>query len=170
MTANPKYMNFRLKNIDSLGFTIIEMVAVLFILGVISVVAVVRFTSTTHSNVASEAEILKANLRYTQIRAMSDADTSYGGSNVKWGISISGTAYTLQKNGSSTGVKFLNENSATHNMPSGIQVTSGTVSYDVWGRPVDASLNPLSENITIIVTDGISSQNIIILKNTGFIE
>ena len=151
------------------GYSILEVIAVLLVLSVIAVVAVSRFTSTTHYNVAAETEILKANIRYAQFRALSDADTASGANNVTWGISLSGNAYTLQRNRADATTSFPGENSPTHNLPSGISVTAGTVTYNVWGIPVDSADVPLAGNLTILVSDGASSQTITVTRNTGFI-
>ena len=145
------------------GFTAIEIIAVILIIAIVGVLAISRMTSTKTYNVAAEVEILKANLRYAQFRALSDADTAYGVNNVTWGIKIYGTSsYTLQRNGTDATTHFPGENAPTHTMPNGISISGSNVTFDVWGSPVE-------ENISITITDGISSKTITVTKNTGFI-
>jgi prepilin-type N-terminal cleavage/methylation domain-containing protein len=154
------------------GFTAIEVVAVILIIAIVGVIAVSRFTAATSYSVATEAETMKANLRYAQFRALSDADTTYTVNNATWGISFSGNSYTLQKNRINATTIFPGENSPTHNLPGGISITAGggtTVTYDVWGRPIDTSGNPLTSNIMITISDGFSPQTITVTQNTGFI-
>ena len=77
------------------GFTTIEVIAVLIIVGVIAAVVVSRFTGTSTYSVPSVAEQLKNHLRYAQTRAMN--------SNVIWGIHfIDSTHYTIFKDADTT--------------------------------------------------------------------
>ncbi len=151
------------------GFTALEVIAVIFVIAVVGVTAASRIASKTYYDIAAETEILKANIRYAQFRALSDADTSYSVNNATWGISLSGDSYTLQKNGAPATTNFPGESSPTHNLPNGISVTAGTVTYNVWGIPVDAAGLPLAGNVTIGISDGTSSQTVTITRNTGFI-
>lgn len=151
------------------GFTAIEIIAVILIIAIVGVVAISRMTSTKTYNVAAEVEILKANLRYAQFRALSDADTAYGANNVTWGIKINGnSSYTLQRNGADATTYFPSDNSPTHTMPSGINISGSDVTFDVWGIPV-LNGEPLDEDSTITITEGATSQTITVTKNTGFI-
>lgn len=154
------------------GFTAIEIIAVILIISIVGVLAISRMTSTKTYNVAAEVEILKANLRYAQFRALSDADKRYGENATNWGIVLSASSYTLQKTEEAvtTNPLLFGENSSTHNLPNGITITTGvgTITYDVWGIP---ALNgaPIALNLEITITDGISPKTITITKNTGFI-
>jgi len=151
------------------GFTAIEVIAVILVIAVVGVTAASRIASKTYYDIAAETEILKANLRYAQFRALSDADTNYGVNNATWGISLSGNSYTLQKNGAAATTNFPGESSPTHNLPNGISVSAGTVTYNVWGTPVDAAGLPLDDKVTIGISDGTSSQTVTVTRNTGFI-
>lgn len=155
----------------SKGFTVLEIIAVLFIIAILAVIAITRLTSITYYKAASETDILKANLRYAQFRALSDADTTYGVNNVTWGILLSGGSYTLQRNYLTANTNFPGDDSSTHNLPSGISINPATtITYNVWGIPVDTSGTALSNNVTITITDGTSPQTITVTKNTGFIQ
>jgi MSHA pilin protein MshC len=136
------------------GFTLIEIISTLVIIGIISAVAVTIFSSLDKYKLTSEVEILKTHLRYAQSRAMSDT--------VSWGIVLSGDSYTLQRNGDPISNPSLpNENSATHNFQDGVTKTSGApnVTFDIWGSSVAA---------TVTLSAG-SSQVIMVTANTGFI-
>lgn len=147
------------------GFTIIEIIAVLLLIGIITVISASWLTSSSVYSVVSEAEALKANLRYAQLRAMGDADTNIGANGVTWGIAFAAGSYTLQKNGNTASTNLPNESSPVHNLPSGIAITTGagtSVTYDTWGSPGAA-------NIAVVVSDGASPRTIAITRNTGFI-
>ncbi|MDD5435834.1 MAG: prepilin-type N-terminal cleavage/methylation domain-containing protein [Nitrospira sp.] len=137
------------------GFTMIEIIAILTIISIMSVIAISKLTSTTSYNLISEADIVKSHLRYAQLRAMSD--------DVSWGINFSSTSYTLLKNGITATTNLPNESSPTHNLQSGLSITSGagsTVSFDNWGSPGTSD--------KLITLSG--SQTITVTKNTGFIQ
>lgn len=139
------------KNIH--GFTIIEIIASLVVIGIITAVTVSISSSMGSYRLTSEVEILKSHLRYAQSRAMSDT--------VSWGITFSANSYTLQKNGITATSNLPNENSATHNLQSGVTSSSANVSFDNFG-------NPGGVTITITLSAG-SSSLITITGNTGFV-
>lgn len=147
------------------GFTLIEVIAVLIIIGVIAAVSLSRVASTKYHEVVSEAALLKTNLRYAQLRALSDASTALGGNANTWGLSLSAGSYTLQRNGAQAPSNLPGENSPTRTFPGGVSLTSGagtTVTYDVWGSPGTST-------IALTLSDGTSPHAITITRNTGFI-
>jgi len=139
---------------DIPGFTIIEIIAVLVVIGILTAVAVPSIVSLATDKVDTEVEILKANLYYAQSRAMCD--------DVTWGIAFGGTSYTLQKNGITAPSNLPAENSPTHLLETDVSVAGTTVTYDRWGSPGAVSQ-------TITVSGGIS-KSITVTKNTGFIQ
>ncbi len=166
-------MNFRKNNEKQPGgFTAIEIIAVIVIIAVVGVVAVSRMTSTKVYNVAAEVEILKANLRYAQFRALSDADKRYGEKATTWGIVLSANSYTLQKTeeGDTKDQSLFGESSSTRNLASGISITTGigNITYDGWGIPALDGV-PIAGDLIITITDGDSPKTITVTKNTGFV-
>ncbi len=139
------------------GFTIIEIIATLVIMAIISAVAISIFSSTDKYKLVSEVEILKTHLRYAQSRAMSDT--------VPWGIVLNGCSstdcsYTLQKNYAATS-NLPNENSPTHTLQKGVIVSSGLpVTFDNFGSPVG--------NLSITLSAG-GNRSFTVAANTGFI-
>ena len=139
------------------GFSLIEAIAVLLLMGIISTVVISRYSSADLYQLVSEEGILKNHLRYAQFRAMSDQ--------VAWGISLSGNSYTLQKDGAIAPYALPGEDSQVHMLPSGVSVSAGSgtiILFDQWGSPgiVDQS---------ITLSAGSDSRTITIIKNTGFI-
>jgi MSHA pilin protein MshC len=139
------------------GFTIIEIVVVLLILGIIAAVAVSRMRDTTVYDLSSQLEVVKAHLRLAQSRAM--------GASSPWGINFptSTTYYLFQGSGSTIPVQLLGEDDATVNLTtkkSGLTINSAPqrITFDAYGSPGTAT-------VTVTTSGG----NIVVTKNTGFI-
>jgi prepilin-type N-terminal cleavage/methylation domain-containing protein len=153
------------------GFTLIEIIAVLVIIAIISAVVISRGTGTDAASLQAEVDTLKGHLRYAQYLAMNDiytTDTTSPGyaTRTKWGISVGNSSYTLVKyvaDAPATHTFNLpNESSATHSF-NGITDASSTVNpilFDDWGSPGTANISITIGGQTI--TDAIKAQ-------TGFI-
>lgn len=154
---------------DISGFTIIEIIAALLIVGILSAVAVSRIGSTQSYSLAAEADILKTHLRYVHLRSLADVRTSP--TDVRtWGMSFAGNTYTMMLHGNSASYNLPNEDSPTHTLPSGITIESPViVTFDEWGTPVDASGNPVASNITINISAGGETIPITVTQSTGFV-
>jgi prepilin-type N-terminal cleavage/methylation domain-containing protein len=148
------------------GFTMLEMIAVLIILGIITAFVVSRDIDN-RAELSSETGIIKAHLRYAQGLAL--ANDIYS-----WRITLSSGSpyyYTLSKINKSDGtetnpINLPNEDSSTHTLPSVISITSGLgpVTFDEWGSPGTTTQS-------IILSDSVgNSETITVTKNTGFIE
>lgn len=146
---------FRRTAADNRGFTIIEVVAILIVIGIIAAVAVSRSISTQH-DLISEADIVKTHLRFAQLKALQDDTAS-------WGIVFTSSSYTLNNNGApSVIVNLPAEGSNTHSFPSGITSTNTIVNFDSWGSPG-------AVNIGITLTDSSGTKVVTVAGNTGFI-
>ena len=156
-------MNIHLKK--NHGFTILEVIAVLLIMAIVTVIIVSKVASTSEYELKSQTDVIKSHLRYAQLLAMNSDST--------WGINFptSGT-YSLFRNGdTSQTVTFLGEGSSTMTLPSGITTTTGIVAFNDWGQPsTAASGDPVaSSNILRTVSYGGASESITITCNTGYI-
>ena len=140
---------------DRNGFTLVELLSILMILGVVALVAASRITSM-NVDATVEADRLKANLRFAQYLAMSNNTVAYS-------VTIASGSYTLQEDGVAAAVNFPDSGSPTHSFGGGVSVTSGTgtLTFDEWGSPG-------TTNYVITISDG-SPTNITITRNTGFI-
>lgn len=141
------------------GFTMIEVVAILIVIGIIAAVAVSRVIST-QQDLISEADIVKTHLRFAQLKALQD-DTA------PWGIAFAGSSYTLYNNGTpSATVKLPGEGSNIHTFttsPVAITVTNpSTINFDPWGSPGTV-------NVSLTLSDGTASKTITVTSNTGYI-
>mgnify|MGYP001335431434 FL=1 len=145
------------------GFTMIEVIAVLVIMGILSAVVAVKMSNTSAIDLASQVEAVKGHLRYAQTRAMNS-------NLVAWGINFNSTTsyYLFQGAGSATPVQLPGEDSATISLTakkSGLTITPVRVTFNEFGSPCDASGTPLTADVTVTTSGG----TITITKNTGFI-
>ena len=136
------------------GFTVIEIVAILILIGIISAVALSRIGSTQSYSLAAEVDIMKTHLRYVHLRALSD--------NRPWGVSFTGTSYTMLRDGAVAPYNLPNESSATHVLPQGLTIAGGSVTFDEWGSP-----GP--DDIDIDISGGGTTVTVTITRITGFI-
>ncbi len=155
---------------QSHGFTMIEIVVVLVVLFILSAAVISRYSTADPNELIAEADGLKANLRFAQIKAMSD--TMQPDSNPRWEFEISNaTSYALYRRGDGgvrVPVNLPGEvpPSPTHSLPAGVTITSGVglvITFDDWGSPG-------TSNISVTLTQGIQSSIISITRNTGFIS
>jgi len=138
------------------AFTLIEVIAVLLVLGILAAAAVGRVLSTQHDLVA-QTDIVKSHLRFAQMKALND-DTA------TWGIAFAGNSYTLYYEGAPSAVGFPGESSSTRSLPSGITITNPvTVHFDLWGSPGVS-------DVSLILSDGGATASITIAGSTGFIS
>jgi prepilin-type N-terminal cleavage/methylation domain-containing protein len=150
------------------GFTMIEIVAVLVVLFIVSAVVMSRYTTTGTNELMVETDGLKASLRYAQIQALND-DTA------TWGIHIpDDSSYILYKNGIAASVMIPVKipdtvkdppPNNTHRLQGNTRITSGvtTVTFDKWGSPGTTT-------ISITLAQGTETSTITITRNTGFIQ
>jgi len=152
------------------GFTMVEVMAVVIVIGIVAGIAAVRLTSTDTYAVKSQLAMVKAHLRYAQARAIH--------SNTAWGINFAGTRshdgriysnYWLFTDGDDeTPVPFQVEDDSRYVVvfsdgsvgvwPLAIG-TVAAVEFDEWGSPGSTSVT--------IATD---AGDIVITKNTGYID
>ena len=145
------------------GFTMIETIVVLVILGIVAAVVAVRMSDTSAVDLASQVEAVKGHLRYAQTRAMNS-------NLVVWGINFNSTTsyYLFQGAGSTTPVQLPGEGSATISLTakkSGLTITPVRITFNEFGSPCDASGTPLTADATVATNGG----TITVTKNTGFI-
>jgi MSHA pilin protein MshC len=146
------------------GFTIIELLTVVALLGILAGIAIVSMGNPQGFQSQAEAEALKANLRFTQSKAMGDLPGNV------WSLSIASGNYQLLRNEAAPvpAVNLPGSNSNTYTFPAGVSIISGTgpVRFNFRGQPVDLLVAPLAADQSITV-DGAPA--ITITRNTGFI-
>ena len=146
----------------------IEMVIVLIVMAIMGTFIMSR--ATTGNDLIAQTEILKSHLRYAQIKAMNDTDVNVPGG---WGIHLpNNISYTLYRdntiaNNTLYGDILPGETAQTHTLPSGVTVSTNCVYstcwFNEWGSPGATTL-------TMTLTQGTSTSNISITRNTGFVN
>ena len=156
MIKRRQIVKSRLKN-DG-GFTLIEVIAVLIILIIITAVAVTRGMST-QNDLIPQADIVKTHLRFAQMKALND-DVNI------WSMAFTANSYALSCTGSncpSSTIRLPSESSNTHTFPSDVTANPAiTITFDSWGSPggSNAVVNLFQGSQTIAITVG---------ANTGYI-
>ncbi len=143
----------------SRGFTLIELVAVVVILGALTALAVPRM-SPGDSTVNAQADRLAAELRHAQALAMSQGRT------LSFEI-LSSTAYRVADAGGATvrdpGGELLN-----FTLQNGVTLGGGNIDFDSLGRPLSAgSLVGAAQNWTLNGENG--SATVSLQPVTGFV-
>lgn len=152
---------FKKKRFGSRGFTLIEVIAVLIILGILVAVAVTRVGSDSY-DLIPQADMIKTHLRFAQLKALSD-DTS-----TSWGIFFSGSTYTLYNNGApATTSNLPGEDGKIHTFPANSGITASStptpINFDSWGSPVGGAAT------VSLYQGGVLKATINITNNTGYI-
>lgn len=163
--------NLTKNKLNNLGFTIIEIIATLVILGILGALVVSKAGNFVSTNaLVTEAEILKANLRYAQMMSMNTKASDI------WQIIFitSDTEYKIQQYNSASSSwvdkNLAGESTSTHIFPNGVTASvNSTIRFDNWGIPVQSNrTTPVTADKTITLSGGSASRDIQVTKNTGF--
>lgn len=151
----------------SQGFTVLEMVVVIIIIGVLAV-SVTPSKLQTPMRLQYEARRVLNDIRYTQALSMSS------GQRYRW-VRTSSTAYQIL-NEAGTAITLPN-GSTTLSLSNGISfgtltnLPSNLVAFDAFGTPYTTSVLPgtaLASTATIPLTNGTQTSTVSITPTTGF--
>jgi prepilin-type N-terminal cleavage/methylation domain-containing protein len=157
---------------DNRGFTLMEIVVVLLVMGIITAFAVGR-GSSEGVEMKVRSEVFKTHLRHAQLMAMNAGE--------HWGIATNegGTQYWLfdYDGTASTQHTLPGEDSATIDLSDeGTVVSPGIYSFDERGTPYFAAAGGtppgtiLNANQSVLVSKGGESDTFQITQYTGFIQ
>jgi len=166
-------MNLLDKKKNDSGFTLVEIIVVLVIIGIIAAVVIGSVMGTSETSRVSQESVIKNHIRYAQSMAMKRGAI--------WGIKCDGAAYWLFRTNApdtpANQVVLPGENNAQVSLANkNFTMTAFTVFFDVNGRPytayTDETTNtkvnaPLS--ITVNSLPAGSSGTFAIAPETGFI-
>jgi len=152
------------------GFTLIEVITVLFVLSIVTVVVVSRWTGTD-SELIGQIEVIKSHLRYAQSKALSTSSNWY----VRFETSPSPGQYTLFNSASAKQYfprEFLKpEEKGKYPiaLKPGISLSAETyILFDHLGRPYTGAPPGAQLNaVQTIVTSSVG--NVEVKPETGFI-
>ncbi len=159
------------------GMTLLEVVMVIMLIGILATVVISRYPASA-ANVITQTAVLKAHLRYAQLRSMNTSTI--------WGINFDNNTYWLfNLEDMNTPHLLPGETSAQLSVGShhGISIAlTGAVTsssfyiiFDSLGRPginlSDKEFLPSTIDLHISISDESigNSQTIIVTSNTGFI-
>ncbi|HFE37228.1 MAG TPA: prepilin-type N-terminal cleavage/methylation domain-containing protein [Gammaproteobacteria bacterium] len=151
------------------GFTLIELILVIILLGTLSISAVSRFNSHSFESASVAAELISA-IRYAQEMSMVNTgqDIDGDGNADYYQVVIGAGGYSVSQNRSSDGVASAIANPVSNESPYASTWTNVslspviTIKFDGLGEP------NISASQTISVTVGADSRNVIVEKVTGF--
>ena len=151
------------------GATMLEIVAVLVIIGLLAAVAFSDIDTNPY-NVAAETNEFKASLRFAQSLAFTQAYLPAGTEETTWGLLVTAGGYSLIRGGAAQNdVNLPGNDSPTYTLPSGVTLTSGTISYNFRGMPSTAAGAALNSNTTFTVTAYNKSETVTVTQQTGYI-
>jgi MSHA pilin protein MshC len=152
------------------GYTFFEILVVLVMASIVLVIVVSRVTNTD-VDLAAQAEVLKAHIRYAQARAINSSSV--------WGLHCDGTsAYWLFNNGSiANKIHLPSADTNTIDLAAaGFTLESFTLAFDGWGIPYTDAAASTGQALTaadaeadLTLSRGSDSKTITITPNTGFI-
>jgi len=159
------------------GFTMIEMVVVLLLMGIIAATVLGRSIATSDIDLNSETDKIRNHLRFAQAEAMKR-------SNTVWGIKSAGNEYWLFRDTNPDnaanevrlpGVAYSGASNRINEADIRATVSDFTVFFDRIGKPYTAYTNettntPLAGQLTITVTAGSQNRPITITPETGLIR
>ncbi len=156
----PKRCYLHLLSSD-IGFTIMELVLVIVILGILSVSAYMAMPKADLKLAAAAADFKQA-VRHAQHLAIT---REYTTASDAWGISVTGDRYTITRRGGSetAAPEYVNQP-----LSGGKSITSGAVWFNGLGEPIDpATGNALAADTTFTIG---GTRTVTVYAQTGFIE
>jgi len=161
---------------NNAGFTLIEVVGVLVIIGILAALVIPRMSSTSQFDLTSNAEVIKNQLFYAQGMAMKQGNVG--------GVKCDGTHYWLFKtnlpDNAASQLLLPGENARKVSLSSKkITMTAFTLFFDFAGRPYTAYTDPIVNapvdvDNPLVITVGVpldpATITLTITPETGFIQ
>jgi prepilin-type N-terminal cleavage/methylation domain-containing protein len=156
------------------GFTLIEVIAVMILIGIIAAVIYSRVSSVDDTNKFTQANTIKNHIRYAQSSAMKEAEIR--------GIRCDGSNYwffrTNQPDNAANQILIAGENNKKISLSDkNITMSAFTIYFDYLGKPYTAyasetSNTPLNSplNIRINSIPASAAVNFSVTPETGFIQ
>ena len=152
-------MQRRTHSTQQSGFTLIELVMVLVIIGVLATIAAPRL-SLTDTSVHAQAAQFARDIRHVQMLAMTRGETftfeSLGGS------------YRCTDSTAAVITDPATQQPFTLTLDNGVAATAGSISFDSLGRPVSGG-SLLAATMNFTLSGGAQSAAISVIPVTGFV-
>ena len=151
------------------GFTVLELVLVLTIVGILAVFAIPRVsTTTTAVTLSAVTSQVAANIRYAQGLAMSRGQ--------RYRVNFTATTYQITDGSGAPIVQPLTASTAAisvapatlsgYNPP----LTGNYVAFDTKGVPYISATTALAATATITITSGTDTGSVVIAPETGRVK
>lgn len=153
------------------GVSLVEMIAVLLIMGIVSAMVISRFASVDDMELAAKVNSIRNHIRYAQVMAMKRNDAT-------WGMKCDGSAYWVFKTATpatagepddTDNIIYLPGNKDKKITISGMSAL--TLYFDKFGIPYEydtgiGNIAPLTTPKTVTI----GSRSLTITDETGFVE
>lgn len=156
------------------GFTLLEIIAVLVVLGLITLTAVMTLDNTDY-NLLSQAQAIRQDIRYAQSMAMKTGSV--------WGVDSNGVSFRAFEmvNNVATDRSFPGKETPVQLSDLGVSLSSFTLYFNGFGQPANAAGNTPAATLREIkvgpggwdFTEPTDPPNLVkfnVLPDTGFIE
>ncbi len=153
------------------GFTLVELVMVLVLIGIISVVVIPKLGDMTATKAGALVSKIQADIRYAQNLAMTKnqrARVTFRTSPNGYDVTVGGAPATDPVTGGPFSVT-LNAGQYAGMSISTIGFSGSYVEFNTLGVPYD-SAGPLTAGKSITITGGSVSQNVTVQPQTGAVD
>lgn len=138
------------------GFTIVELVVVILIIGIFSVSVIPRFFNTSSYKNRLATDELMAALRYSQQTAMNR------GGDIQFILTANN--FTVQRSGGGSLRSPDGRIPYSKTFPDSITASPTTINFNALGQPINDAATLISSNIPLTV----GTSNITVEANTGY--
>lgn len=139
------------------GFTMVELIMVMVIMGTLSAIAISKFNRNAFDVAAASGELVQA-IRYAQDKSMSHSGTT------NYQIAISGTGYSVTQGGGAINHPVTGALGYTKSWSDISLDTATTITFDAYGDP------GLAAPLTITLSKGSESDSVTVENVTGFVR
>jgi len=143
------------------GFTLVELVTVLIIVGALAVTAIASFNPALFQSRAAADELVAA-LRYAQERSMTNTGAP------RFQIQVTGTGYSVTQNGVAITHPVTGVGAYTSSWTNVSVSQTATISFDGYGEPTLLAGAWGGNQLAFTLTVGSESDGVTLERVTGF--